>query len=117
MTQPSGYGFYFKYCAETCGGVPRNRLIAALWAEGVLCYGDFYSPVYKDPLFAWRDAAVPVDYRQVSCPVAERAAYEEGVWLPHQLFLGTRADMDDIATAVEKVTAAWRKGEARAATS
>jgi len=44
----------------------------------------------------------------VRCPVAERAAREESVWLPHQLFLGTREDTDDIARAVEKVLGAFR---------
>ena len=37
------------------------------------------------------------------CPVSERAAYEEAVWIPHHLFLGSRKDVDDIADAVEKV--------------
>lgn len=108
VTQPSGYGFYFKYRADRCGGVPRDRFVAALRAEGIPCHGAFYEPVYKDPLFAWRDANAPVDYSAVRCPIAERAAYEEGVWLPHQLFLGTAEDVDDIARAVEKVTGAWQ---------
>jgi dTDP-4-amino-4,6-dideoxygalactose transaminase len=108
VTRPSGYGFYFKYCAELCGGVPRDRFVAALRAEGIPCHGDFYAPVYKDPLFAWQDAGVEADYSDVHCPVAERAAYEESVWLPHQLFLGTKQDVEDIAAAVEKVTEGLR---------
>jgi hypothetical protein len=51
-----------------------------------------------------------VDYSETRCPVAERAAYMESVWLPHQLFLGTRQETDDIAAAIEKVAAAWRAG-------
>ncbi len=108
VTQPSGYGFYFKYCSESCGGVPRDKFVMALRSEGIPCHGAFYEPVYRDALFAWRDTAVPVDYSEVSCPVAERVAYEESVWLPHQLFLGTEQDVDDIAAAIEKVTAAYR---------
>lgn len=103
VTQPSGYGFYFRYCAERCGGKSRNRFVAALRAEGIPCYGDFYSPVYKDTLFAWRDTNVQFNYSAVHCPVAERVAEQESVWLPHQLFLGTEQDVDDIARAVEKV--------------
>ncbi len=108
MTAPSGYGLYFKYCAETCGGVPRDKFVYALRAEGIPASGAFYDVVYRDPLFAWRDSGASVDYSSVRCPVAERAAYQESVWLPHQLFLGTTQDVDDIATAIEKVTRAWR---------
>ncbi len=110
VTTPSGYGFYFQYCSEACGSVPRDRFVAALNAEGVPASGALYEPVYRSPEFGWRDAPVPVDYSEVSCPVAERVAYQESVWLPHQLFLGTKQDADDIADAVEKVTVAWRLG-------
>jgi len=88
--------------------VPRDRFVAALRAEGVPASGDFYAPVYRDPLFAWRDTWVAVDYSAVSCPVAERAAYEEGIWLPHQLFLGGASDVEDIAGAVGKIVGAWK---------
>ena len=38
------------------------------------------------------------------CPVTERACAEENIWLAGQsTLLGTHADMDDIANAVEKV--------------
>ena len=37
------------------------------------------------------------------CPQAERLAYRESVWLPHQLLLGAAADVDDIVEAVLKV--------------
>jgi dTDP-4-amino-4,6-dideoxygalactose transaminase len=108
MTQKSGYGFYFKYQAERCGGVPRDKFFFALRAEGIPASGAFYEPVYRDKLFAWRDTNVPVDYSKVSCPVAENAAYNESIWLPHQLFLGPTSDIDDIATAIEKITSAFR---------
>jgi dTDP-4-amino-4,6-dideoxygalactose transaminase len=107
ITAPSGYGYYFRYHAERCGGVPRDRFVAALRAEGVPASGDFYAPVYRDALFAWRDTAVAVDYSAVSCPNAERAAYDEGVWLPHTLFLGDPSDAEDIATAVGKIVGVW----------
>ncbi|MGB2694544.1 MAG: DegT/DnrJ/EryC1/StrS family aminotransferase [Dehalococcoidia bacterium] len=113
MTQPSGYGFYFRYCRDVCGGKSRNRFVGALRHEGIPCYGDFYSPVYKDTLFAWRDTNVQADYSNVHCPIAERVAEQESVWLPHELFLGTTQDVIDIATAVEKVTGAFRASGAR----
>jgi dTDP-4-amino-4,6-dideoxygalactose transaminase len=108
MTTKSGYGFYFRYRAERCGGVPRDKFFFALRAEGIPASGAFYEPVYRDRLFAWRDTNVSVDYSAVSCPVAERAAYEESIWLPHHIFLGPREDVDDVVRAIEKVTAAFR---------
>jgi dTDP-4-amino-4,6-dideoxygalactose transaminase len=108
FSTPSGYGYYFRYCADAFGGRPRNQFVRALRYEGIPASGDFYSPVYRDPLFAWREAGIDADYSGVYCPVAERAA-EESVWLPHQLFLGSERDTDDIATAIEKVTAAFWK--------
>jgi dTDP-4-amino-4,6-dideoxygalactose transaminase len=113
VTTKSGYGFYFKYFPEANGGVRRDKFFFALRGEGIPASGAFYEPVYRDRLFAWRDTNVPVDYSAVSCPVAERAAYEEGVWLPHQLFLGPREDIDDVVRAIEKVTAAFRSGAAK----
>ena len=108
VTVPSGYGFVIRYLPEAFGGRSRNEFVGALNAEGIPCYGAFYEPVYKSAIFGWRDGPVPVDYSETFCPVAERAAYQEMVWLPHHLFLGTREDVDDIVAAAETVTAAWR---------
>jgi len=44
-----------------------------------------------------------VDYTNVSCPVAERACYEEGVWILQHAMLGTREDMEDFARAIRKI--------------
>ena len=40
---------------------------------------------------------------QAPCPVAERAAWSEGIWIPHQVFLATGADLDQIPEAIEKI--------------
>ncbi len=108
MTTRSGYGFYFKYLSERCGARSRDDFFIALRYEGIPASGAFYEPVYRDKLFAWRDMNTGVDYSNVSCPIAERAAYEQSVWLPHQIFLGPREDVDDVVLAIEKVTEAFR---------
>ena len=97
-----------RYSPEANGGVSRDRFFIALRYEGIPASGAFYEPVYRDKLFAWRDAGIDADYSEVHCPVAERVAYHESVWLPHQVFLGPREDIDDIAAAIEKVTRAFR---------
>jgi L-glutamine:scyllo-inosose aminotransferase len=35
--------------------------------------------------------------------VTERAAYEESVWLHHQVLLGSEKDVDDIVEAIGKI--------------
>ena len=55
----------------------------------------------------------PVNYSAVRCPVSERAAYDEAVWLPQFVLLGTEQDVDDVARAVRKVME--HRGELRGA--
>ena len=35
--------------------------------------------------------------------MAERAAYDESVWLPHPVLLGAEEDVDDVVRAVSKI--------------
>ena len=44
-----------------------------------------------------------MDYTRCRCPVSERAAYEESVWLPQHLLIGDEADVQDVARVLEKV--------------
>jgi dTDP-4-amino-4,6-dideoxygalactose transaminase len=113
QTRVAAYQYVFKYSPEHFGGIPRAAFLGALQTEGVPCDGLFYEPVYKSALFpvdakewpalSWgRREALDLKSR-FHCPVSERAAYEEAVWLPHHIFLGSRRDTDDIADAVLKV--------------
>jgi dTDP-4-amino-4,6-dideoxygalactose transaminase len=112
-TRIAAYQFVFKYQPEQFGGVPRAAFLGALEMEGVPCDGLFYEPVYRSALFPVEAAEFPglswgrtepLDLKSLyHCPVSERAAYQEAVWLPHHIFLGTRKDTDDIADAVLKV--------------
>jgi dTDP-4-amino-4,6-dideoxygalactose transaminase len=113
ITRLAPYGYVLKYFADRVRDIPRAAFVAALQLEGVPCDGLFYEPVYKSSLFpvdssdfpalSWgRDK--PLDLRTMySCPESEKAAYHEGVWFMHQLFLGTEKDVDAIADAIHKV--------------
>jgi dTDP-4-amino-4,6-dideoxygalactose transaminase len=112
-TRVAAYQYVFKYSPEHFGGIPRAAFLGALQEEGVPCDGLFYEPVYKSALFpvnpsdwpalSW-GRAEPLDMKNLyHCPVSERAAYEEAVWLPHHIFLGSKQDANDIADAVLKV--------------
>src|SRR6202011_4063505 len=110
ITRHAPYGYVLKYFAEKAKDIPRAAFVAALQLEGIPCDGLFYEPVYKSSLFPV-DAAdfpalswgreKPLDLRNMySCPESEKAAYHEAVWFPHQHFLGTTKDVDDIADAI-----------------
>jgi dTDP-4-amino-4,6-dideoxygalactose transaminase len=110
VTNPTAYQTILRYSPDAHHGVPRDHVQAALQAEGVPCYGRFYVPLTEDPLFAPDAATNPVarepwPYTSAKFPIAARAAYEEALWLPHELFLGSEADVDDLADAFEKVAA------------
>jgi dTDP-4-amino-4,6-dideoxygalactose transaminase len=108
ITRQASYHFVFKFHSTAFQDIQRDAFVAALNAEGIPCDGRFYEAVYRSSLFefaaekypAWSDAQ-----RAAHCPVAERAGYEESVWLPHQIFLGSEQDVDDVLTAVEKISA------------
>src|SRR5262249_16012531 len=75
-------------------------------AEGVPSDGRFYEAVYRSSLFEFAAEKYPAwaqSRREFNCPVAERAGYEESVWLPHQIFLGEERDVDDVLTAIQKI--------------
>ena len=115
ITRQAPYGYVFKYYEDRAKGIPRAAFVAALQLEGIPCDGLFYEPVYKSSLFpikaddfpalSW-GREKPLDLRNMySCPQADRAAYHESVWFPHQTFLGGTRDVDEIADAIQKVLA------------
>jgi dTDP-4-amino-4,6-dideoxygalactose transaminase len=106
ITRQASYHYVFKFHAEEFGGVHRNAFVAALNAEGIPSDGRFYEAVYKSSLFEFADERYPAwasARRAFECPVAERAGYDESVWLPHQIFLGEPRDVDDLLTAIQKI--------------
>jgi dTDP-4-amino-4,6-dideoxygalactose transaminase len=108
------HGFHFmltRYQPEAFGGWSRERFIEALVAEGVPASRG-YIPLYRtgavrDTERTLRQALGLAATILPHCPVTERAAGEEAVWLAGQsVLLGTRKDMDDILEAVAKIRAA-----------
>ena len=111
ITREAIYCYVFQYRPGD-DLVSRDLFVAALEAEGIPCDGRFYEAVYRSDLFPARaeefpqlgfNREAPLDYRQFHCPVAERAAYREAVWLPQFVLLGEESDLDDVARAVAKV--------------
>ena len=112
-TRQSYYYYLFRYDKRSFDEIPRDRFMAALFFEGIPCER-IYEPVYKSPLFRMEPDKWPLcgisnlvsdSYSSTSCPVAERASYEEAVAIPHTVLLGTREDLDDVVAAVETIKA------------
>ena len=104
--------YIFRYLAADFGGLPRERFLAALQAEGIPNSAGYGFPLYQQRLFldrafgpytSYLHSQPDLDYASVSCPAAERACFEEACWLPQNLLLGTKEDMDDIIHAIEKI--------------
>jgi dTDP-4-amino-4,6-dideoxygalactose transaminase len=113
ITTPAFYQFIIRLDSGTLDDLPRSAFTAALEMEGVPCDGLFYESVPNSSLFsatpdqfdALRRNPERADFQAYSCPVAERAAREEAIWMPHHLFLGNQDCMDFIADAIERVIA------------
>jgi len=108
MTRISWHGYSFLYDGDAFGGVPRDRFLQALNAEGVIAGGGYSHTLYKNPLFMERRFGRITkflkfpDYREVYCPNSERLC-QEHVILDHAMLLGTVEDMGDIVSAVGKI--------------
>lgn len=111
LTRETTYNYVFQF-RPNGAGPSRDLFVAALEAEGIPCDGRFYEPVYRSDLFyvtpencpqlaLGRDK--PMDYTKCHCPVSEKAAYDESVWLPQFLLIGEETDAQDVVRAIEKV--------------
>lgn len=114
VTQRSWHLYIVRYDQRRFGGLPREKFIEAVGAEGVPFYGGYPHPVYRNPLFLRKGKGA--DYCPLSCPYygkkieysklhlenSERAC-KEALWLTHSILLGTEEDMMDIVRAVRKV--------------
>lgn len=108
VTRHGYHLFIFMYQPAAFHGLPRNRFVAALNAEGVPCLTG-YVPLYKEGFlreakeFTLRGTEFASrDYSSLKLPATEKAC-SLGVWLPQHVLLGNREDMDDIVAAVKKI--------------
>lgn len=100
--------YIFRYDKSKFNGLPKKEFSEMLAAEGVPSFMGYPKPIYEQPLFQNKNFmcyAVPesVDYSNVHCPVAERACYEEAIWILQHAMLGTREDMNQFVEAIKKI--------------
>jgi len=112
VTRAAYHIYPFRYKKEHFGGLPREKFIAAVQAEGIPCSGG-YGPINKDLFFEhtlsspnfqkmYSKAQLDRCREQNYCPENEKLC-KEAVWFYQSLLLGTKADIDDIANAIAKV--------------
>jgi dTDP-4-amino-4,6-dideoxygalactose transaminase len=108
-TRHGYYLYIFRYDPLPFDGLPRQKFLEALTAEGVPCASGYDRPLYLQPVFTNRafgpfsfdDIQYP-DYAQISCPVSEQSC-QEACWLAQPLLLGDEGDMINIVDAITKV--------------
>jgi dTDP-4-amino-4,6-dideoxygalactose transaminase len=91
-------------------GASRPAVLKALQAEGIPCSGGYGFSLHRQPIFRNKafgpflpKASAKLDYSKTHCPNSDLICREQCVWLEQSMFLGPRADMDNIALAFEKV--------------
>lgn len=112
-TQGAYYIYGFRYQQEHFNGAPKQKFLRALRAEKIpftTMYFDqlnkqaFLENALNSPTFRkiFPPARLARYWEENRCPVNDRLS-AEGVWLPQNVFLGDKQDMDDIANAVAKI--------------
>ncbi len=111
----NAYHLYMaRYSAEAFAGLPRDKFLKALAAEGVPASGG-YSPLNTQPFL--KNTLQSRGFRRIfsesrlkqweernRCPVNDRLC-TEAVWFTQNLLLGSRTDMEQIAEAIRKIQA------------
>jgi len=115
VTRCAFHLFPFRYQKEAFKGLSRTQFLNALRAEGVPCVSgytplmdmSFIKQAFESKNFKRMYTAAELDYdkylQQNKCPNNDILCKEEAVWFTQNLLLGTKSDMDDIATAIAKI--------------
>jgi dTDP-4-amino-4,6-dideoxygalactose transaminase len=113
VTRRQRYELLFRYDTEFWDGVHRDKVCAALLAEGVEFEGDeFYPPMHHDPLFTVTADDWPMIRERYGeritpeafhLPIAEKVGWHEAIWIHHSLLTVEPEDVQDMLDAVVKV--------------
>jgi dTDP-4-amino-4,6-dideoxygalactose transaminase len=110
VTRNAQHLYVFRYDASRFG-VPRERFLQALTAEGIPASSGYLLPLYKQPLFEQKNFGPYTglgdgrNYRGLHLPNVERICGGQGAWLTQNVLLGSRQDMDHILDAFGKLFA------------
>jgi dTDP-4-amino-4,6-dideoxygalactose transaminase len=113
-TRSAWHLYMSRYDARQFAGLPRERFLKAMAAEGIPCsagYGQLNKQPFLENVLAGRGFQRLFSRERLlqwkeqnECPVNEKIC-AEGVWFTQTMLLGSREDMEQIAAAVEKIRA------------
>ncbi len=115
VTRVSFHLFPFRYKKEAFKGLPRAAFLKALSAEGVPCSSGyitlntqpFIAHAFQSKNFKKMYSPQQLDYNRYMernrCPQNDILCNEEAAWFTQNILLGSRADMDYIVAAIEKI--------------
>ncbi len=115
VTKAAYHLYPFRYHREAFKGLSRAGFLKALQAEGIPCSGG-YSELNKMPFlenafnskyFKKFYPAERLNYQQYAeennCPLNEKLCNEEAIWIPQNVLLASKSDMNKVAGAIEKI--------------
>lgn len=115
VTRVSFHLFPFRYKKEAFKDLPRAAFLKALADAGVPCSSGytplntqrFIATTFQTKNFKKMYSSQQLDYKKYKernhCPNNDVLCNEEAAWFTQNILLGTRADMDYIVTAIEKI--------------
>jgi L-glutamine:2-deoxy-scyllo-inosose/3-amino-2,3-dideoxy-scyllo-inosose aminotransferase len=112
-TREAYYNFSFRYNKDKFKGLAVAKFREALTAEIGIQVSPSYEPLNNCSLYVpltkparhklnetyWKE----IDPKRFDLPVCERIYQEESVCMHHKVLMGTKADMDMIASAIKKI--------------
>jgi len=101
VTRHSHHLYIFRFSSAAFGGISKESFVSALRAEGIPC-SKGYTPLYAYG-FLWEAMREKVQDRSSLKLVNAEKAVEEAVWIPQNVLLASREELDDIVEAVEKI--------------
>lgn len=103
----------FRYDKTDCGDLGIEDFLRACGAEGAPLHRGYTCTMSEQPVFQKLMTKRPEYIRAVPSPVADRLT-RELLYIPQEIFLGTKTDMEDIAAAVRKVATHFSQTKSRA---
>jgi len=114
VTRAAFHLFPFRYEKEEFNGLTRSQFLKALGAEGITASSG-YTPLNKMPYlenvlktknYQLMYPPEMLDYKKYmernQCPANDQLC-EEAIWFGQNMLLTEKSDMDDIATAIERI--------------
>jgi dTDP-4-amino-4,6-dideoxygalactose transaminase len=96
------YMFVLRYQPQHCGGLTIDEFLQAAGAEGAPVYRCYTTTLSEQGAIKKLQARHPGYIRVLPTPAADQAAADT-LYISANVFLGTRNDMQDIASAFRKV--------------